>query len=154
MVASDDLLAIIGRISSHNHSDDDLAVLRQAIRTSSSQGTLQIGKDIVNIGSGKDIHIGDKIYQGADAEAIREIIASLVRELQSPRKAATAVNHIPYPGTPNFVGRSDELTIIHEKLHQENNAVAISAVSGMGGIGKTELAVKYARVYINDYHTI
>ncbi|NJO27527.1 MAG: tetratricopeptide repeat protein [Richelia sp. SL_2_1] len=95
--------------------------------------------------------MGDKIYQGADASAIREIIASLVRELQSPRKAATAVNHIPYPGTPNFVGRSDELTIIHEKLHQENNAVAISAVSGMGGIGKTELAVKYAREYINDY---
>ena len=150
MPDSDDLLAIINRITSHQHSDDDLAVLRQAINKG-SKDTLQIGKHIVNIAEGRDIHIGDKIYQGADAEAIREIIASLVRELQSPRKAATAVNHIPYPGTPNFVGRSDELTIIHEKLHQENNAVAISAVSGMGGIGKTELAVKYAREYINDY---
>ena len=151
MPDSDDLFAIINRITSHQHSDDDLAVLRQVINTGSSQEKIQIGKHIVNIAEGRDIHIGDKIYQGADAEAIREIIASLVRELQSPRKAATAVNHIPYPGTPNFVGRSDELTIIHEKLHQENNAVAISAVSGMGGIGKTELAVKYARVYINDY---
>ncbi|MGB3652731.1 MAG: tetratricopeptide repeat protein [Rivularia sp. (in: cyanobacteria)] len=151
MPDSDDLLAIIDRITSHQHSDDDFAVLRLVISTGSSQDNLQIGKHIVNIAEGRDIHIGDKIYQGADAEAIREIIASLVRELQSPRKAATAVNHIPYAGTPNFVGRSDELTIIHEKLHQENNAVAISAVSGMGGIGKTELAVKYAREYINYY---
>ena len=151
MPDSDDLLAIIERILSHQHTEADLALLRQAISASSNQGTLQIGKYNVNIGEGKDVHIGDKIYQGADAEAIREIIASLLRELQSPRKAATAVNRIPYFGTPNFVGRSDELTIIHEKLHQENNAVAISAVSGMGGIGKTELAVKYARKYINDY---
>ncbi|MEA5599232.1 tetratricopeptide repeat protein [Rivularia sp. UHCC 0363] len=133
MPDSDDLLAIIERILSHQHTETDLALLRQAISASSNQGTLQIGKYNVNIGEGRDIHIGDKIYQG------------------SPRKAATAVNRIPYAGTPNFVGRSDELTIIHEKLHQENNAVAISAVSGMGGIGKTELAVKYAREYINNY---
>ena len=80
MVASDDLLAIIGRISSHNHSDDDLAVLRQVINTGSSQGNIQIGKHIVNIAEGRDIHIGDKIYQGADAETIRQVLQQVVAE--------------------------------------------------------------------------
>ena len=144
MPDSDDLLAIIERITSHKHSDDDLAVLRQVINKSSNQDTLQIGKYNVNIAEGKDVHIGDKFYQGADAEAIRKIIQELV-------KSKAAVKYIPYSGTPNFVGRRNELKEIHDKLHQDNNAVAISTVSGMGGIGKTELAVKYAREHIDDY---
>ena len=104
MPDSDDLLAIIERILSHQHTEADLALLRQAISASSSQGTLQIGKYNVNIGQGKDIHIGDKIYQGADAEAIREII----KELLSSKKAV-AVKYIPHQGVSHFVGRGEEL---------------------------------------------
>ena len=79
MLANDNLLDIIERIANHKHSDDDLAVLRQAINKSSNQDTLQIGKYNVNIAEGKDVHIGDKFYQGADAEAIRKIIQELVK---------------------------------------------------------------------------
>ncbi|OKH41292.1 tetratricopeptide repeat protein [Nostoc calcicola FACHB-389] len=48
------------------------------------------------------------------------------------------------------MGRGDELVKIHEKFHQQK-AVAISAVAGMGGVGKTELAVKYTKEHIDDY---
>jgi len=41
------------------------------------------------------------------------------------------------------VGRDDELKALHEQL-QQGTTVAISAISGMGGIGKTELAWQYA----------
>ncbi|MDX2212034.1 MAG: tetratricopeptide repeat protein [Oculatellaceae cyanobacterium bins.114] len=44
---------------------------------------------------------------------------------------------------PIFVGRDDELEQLHIQL-QSQEAIAISAVSGMGGIGKTELAAQYA----------
>jgi len=37
MPDSDDLLAIIDRITSHQHSDDDLAVLRLVISTGSNR---------------------------------------------------------------------------------------------------------------------
>ncbi|WP_414563424.1 MULTISPECIES: tetratricopeptide repeat protein [unclassified Anabaena] len=43
-----------------------------------------------------------------------------------------------------FVGRDEELQKLHQLL-QENNQVAIAAIAGMGGLGKTELALQYAR---------
>lgn len=50
---------------------------------------------------------------------------------------------MPYSGATEFVGREEDLKQLHEQL-QQSNTVAISAISGMGGIGKTELALQYA----------
>ncbi|BDA72464.1 hypothetical protein CAL7716_066300 [Calothrix sp. PCC 7716] len=65
-------------------------------------------------------------------------------------KPNAAVKEIPYIGVRHFVGRESELAKIHEALHR-GKAYAISAVAGMGGVGKTELAIKYARLYEKNY---
>jgi tetratricopeptide (TPR) repeat protein len=46
-------------------------------------------------------------------------------------------------GTPNFVGRKQDLKNLHEALQSEGK-VSVCAVRGMGGVGKTELAIQYA----------
>ncbi|AFY53186.1 putative transcriptional regulator [Rivularia sp. PCC 7116] len=61
------------------------------------------------------------------------------------------IKYIPKVGNKNFVGRQDELAKIHDKFSETNNKVAISSVSGMGGVGKTELAIQYAQTYEDDY---
>jgi hypothetical protein len=53
-------------------------------------------------------------------------------------------------GSKNFVGREDELVEIHAKL-QEGQGVIVCAVEGMGGVGKTEIALQYATRYQQEY---
>ncbi|MEO0835771.1 MAG: tetratricopeptide repeat protein [Cyanobacteria bacterium J06642_3] len=53
-------------------------------------------------------------------------------------------------GAANFVGREKQLEELHQLL-QQNKQVTISAIAGMGGIGKTELALQYALAYQDKY---
>ncbi|WP_375470946.1 tetratricopeptide repeat protein [uncultured Nostoc sp.] len=59
-------------------------------------------------------------------------------------------NNLIYKSVVKFVGRDDELTKIHHQL-QQSDKVAISAVAGMGGVGKTQLVTEYARKHEADY---
>ncbi|MBD2513710.1 tetratricopeptide repeat protein [Nostoc sp. FACHB-973] len=49
-----------------------------------------------------------------------------------------------------FVGREAELEKLHQQL-QTSRQVAIVAVAGMGGVGKTELATQYAKQHLQNY---
>jgi hypothetical protein len=63
---------------------------------------------------------------------------------------ATTCQNIPYTGAIKFVGRQTQLETLHQQLQQQER-IAIVAVAGMGGMGKTELAVQYAYQHLNDY---
>jgi len=77
-------------------------------------------------------------------------IAETININSQADKPIEPVKNLP-PGTNNFVGRSLELAEIHSLLYEQQHIVAISAIAGMGGMGKTELAIKYAREHENDY---
>ena len=52
-------------------------------------------------------------------------------------------------GSPNFVGREKELEEIHTEL-QKGQGVIVCA-EGMGGVGKSEIALQYAHRYGHEY---
>ncbi len=60
-------------------------------------------------------------------------------------------NNLPFSNVREFVGRSSEMSTLHEKL-QKGVSVVISAISGMGGVGKTELALQYSRYHWENNH--
>ncbi|MBD2595056.1 tetratricopeptide repeat protein [Nostoc spongiaeforme FACHB-130] len=62
------------------------------------------------------------------------------------------IQHNIPPAVPweRFVGREAELQRLHEMI-QQSQQVAIVAVAGMGGVGKTELATQYAQQNLQNY---
>jgi Effector-associated domain 10/AAA domain len=67
---------ILQRILDGTQTDTDVEDLRQWLNSGGVQN-LQVGKYNVNIGQGEGIHIGDRTYQGLDAEAIREVVRAV-----------------------------------------------------------------------------
>lgn len=83
--------------------------------------------------------------QGVTAETINAKIDQSVNKAvihQAPKSNQPIPSNVRQ-GSKNFVGREEELEDIHAKL-QEGQGVIACAVEGMGGVGKTELALQYA----------
>lgn len=87
--------------------------------------------------------VGDRniIFHGADAEAIRKFLASQIVGIPE---------NLPRSGVVQFIGRESELATLHQQL-QINEQSSICAIAGMGGVGKTELALQYAHAYKHLY---
>lgn len=85
--------------------------------------------------------------------------------LPSPQRYTT-INHPQFPGTlppiwsvphqrnPNFIGRNALLTELHDALITGKQAALTQAIVGLGGIGKTQLAIEYAYHYAAEYKII
>ncbi len=64
--------------------------------------------------------------------------------------------HVPYRRNPFFVGREDILNQMHDSFtrHDSTHEVLPQVLSGLGGIGKTQLVIEYAYRYREEYHWI
>ncbi|MGK7944225.1 MAG: tetratricopeptide repeat protein, partial [Microcystaceae cyanobacterium] len=92
-----------------------------------------------------------------DKERIWQQIEDLkeqIKQLEQEKIAADLddrgiLSNVPL-STKNFVGREKELTAVHDIL-QDSQGVIVCAVEGLGGIGKSALALEYAERYKNFY---
>jgi tetratricopeptide (TPR) repeat protein len=68
----------------------------------------------------------------------------------------TSIWTVPFARNPYFTGREAILSQLHSVLHSRDVTALTQphAVSGLGGIGKTQTAVEYAYRYRSEYHSV
>jgi NB-ARC domain len=72
-----------------------------------------------------------------------------------PSEGATfPVWHVPYPRNPNFTGRSEVIARIEKELRSGQAAAVTQAIAGLGGIGKTQLALEYCYRQASSYQVV
>ncbi|WDD36287.1 hypothetical protein PQG02_33250 (plasmid) [Nostoc sp. UHCC 0926] len=77
MAHIDQLKQILHRVEKGQQTDEDITFLRQLLSAGDRQVALQLGKYNVNIGQGRDIHIGERIYQTWDEQAIQALVQAI-----------------------------------------------------------------------------
>jgi hypothetical protein len=117
------------------------------------------GLTVVRVGSPAELELA--IYQalvelgptpGAPARlaAAQAHLASMPTDVLPPRGALPAGSRMPLAPNPLFVGRGDELLQVAAALRGGDTTVALGQVvasTGLGGLGKTQLAVELVHRY-------
>ena len=99
-------------------------------------------------GSGFDMH---DLYREKIDEVLRNLHQATKNKVLKQEIANESPTNIYYPRyNENFVGRRDELSSMLRSLSSKSEA-AFFVINGLGGIGKTELAITYGHAFAWDY---
>jgi hypothetical protein len=75
-------------------------------------------------------------------------------DAQSGQVGALPIWQVPYPRNPNFTGRSEVIDRLQKELQSGQAAAVTQAIAGLGGIGKTQLALEYCYRHASSYRVV
>lgn len=123
---------------------DSNAALSQSLRQDSRMLQINMGQSKgyqVLVEANATAYIGDQYH--FEAEVVIKALGQLLDEFSKKQPIVGIPNNLPLSGAISFIGRDSKLKDLDQQL-QSNYRIAITAIAGMGGIGKTELALQYA----------
>jgi len=108
---------------------------------------------LIDIAKGVHRLLEDSTHQHASTESLTHTALMKPDATSTP----TSIWNVPYRRNPIFTGREQILALLHDKFMKKTNAMALTqaqAISGLGGIGKTQTAVEYVYRHRSDYHYV
>ncbi|WP_244522296.1 FxSxx-COOH system tetratricopeptide repeat protein [Geodermatophilus africanus] len=79
------------------------------------------------------------------------------RTAEAPRSPTTASRPQVWRAparNPHFTGRDDVLAELRRRLRAEGTTLAVQTLYGLGGVGKTQMAIEYAHRFAADYDVV
>ncbi len=99
----------------------------------------------------RDIELAQQSTSVAPSESAGELVRMLRRKWAA---ALPPIWNVPHHRNPNFTGREKLLQNLRAALASEQSAALIQAIHGLGGVGKTQLAVEYAYRFSHEYEVV
>jgi tetratricopeptide (TPR) repeat protein len=96
------------------------------------------------------------LFTEAEHESNEEVSSKSMRSASPAQLAQMHLWNVSYRRNPFFTGREEVLSQVYNALNT-NKAAALTqaqAISGLGGIGKTQIAIEYAYRYHANYQSI
>jgi tetratricopeptide (TPR) repeat protein len=101
----------------------------------------------------------------SDGAALDSLLAGVMRkasqkpEIQAPKPERSLgelpeIRNIPHRKNRNFTGRDQLLSDLHSALTSGKSAAVTQVIGGLGGVGKTQLAIEYFYRYASDYSLV
>jgi tetratricopeptide (TPR) repeat protein len=73
---------------------------------------------------------------------------------KAPELALAPTWNVPYARNPRFTGRIDELDRLRQNFARRIPRTPVQAICGLGGVGKTALALEYAYRFASEYKVV
>lgn len=113
----------------------------------------------------KSLPVGEAVSMWSNKEealasvvkGVREVIDDLkivAREAMQRIDRPASYWNVPYWRNPFFTGREAVLANLQKAFQPAQGLPLIQALSGLGGVGKTQIAVEYAYRYANVYRAV
>ncbi len=77
-LSNDELKGIVDRAARGPVSTGELRRLRAAVRVDGDGNVVQVGKYNVRVDSAQNVSVGDRIYRGPDADALRHVLGEAI----------------------------------------------------------------------------
>ncbi len=123
--------------------------------------TMTVCGILVATRSPKSAHGGLAVAWSALGETFNELLSANRSFHQDDRRWAGAISVrrervvFGHPhAAKHFTGRSAELDVLSRRLDAADRAVITQAITGLGGVGKTQLAARYVQCYGDRYDIV